>query len=95
MDPQPHDDAIVVPLPRKAPDGDIEIPPHAIPEQVVWRYDGTGKRTQNWTFSGDVRYVSGAEGDRLHGELNAVIHDLLDWAMTQERAEQPDEREAA
>jgi hypothetical protein len=31
----------------------------------------------------------------LRGELNAVIYDLLDWAMTQERAEQPDEREAA
>jgi hypothetical protein len=58
------------------------------------QYNQIRNRTKNWTFSGHVRYVSGTEGDRLRGELAAVIRDLLDWAATQ-RAEQADDQEAA
>ncbi|MDX8036567.1 hypothetical protein SK803_40775 [Lentzea sp. BCCO 10_0856] len=58
------------------------------------QYNQMRNRTKNWTSSGHVRYVSGAEGDRLRGELAAVIRDLLDWASTQ-RVEQADDQEAA
>ncbi|MFC3898154.1 hypothetical protein ACFOWZ_42360 [Lentzea rhizosphaerae] len=58
------------------------------------QYNQIRNRTKNWAFSGHVHYVSGAEGDRLRGELAAVIRDLLDWAATQ-RAEQADDQEAA
>jgi hypothetical protein len=84
----------LVPEPRKPPVGDTDSLRDNGSDQQEWQYNQTRSRTKNWTFSGHVRYVSGAEGDRLRGELAAVIRDLLDWASTQ-RAEQADDQEAA
>lgn len=83
-----------VPLPRKPPVGDTESLCDNGSSLHERQYNQIRNRTKNWTFSGHVRYVSGAEGDRLRGELAAVIRDLLDWAATR-RAEQADDQEAA
>jgi len=83
-----------VPPPRKPPIGDTGSLCDNGSDLDKEQYNQIRNRTKNWTFSGHVRYVSGAEGDRLRGELAAVIRDLLDWAATQ-RAEQADDQEAA
>lgn len=83
-----------VPPPRKPPVGDTEPLRDNSSSLDERQYNQIRNRTKNWTFSGHVRYVSGAEGDRLRGELAAVIRDLLDWAATQ-RADQADDQEAA
>lgn len=84
----------IVPLPQKPPVGDTKPLRDNGSEHNEWHYNQIGNRTKSWDFSGHVRYVSGAEGDRLRGELAAVIRDLLDWAATQ-HAEQVDDQEAA
>lgn len=84
----------LVPEPRKPPVGDADSLRDNGSDQQEWQYDQTRNRTKNWAFTGHVRYVNGAEGDRLRGELTAVIRDLLDWASSQ-RAEQADDQEAA
>lgn len=84
----------IVPLPDKPPVSGMEPLCNNGSEHHEWHYNQIGNRTKSWAFSGHVRYVSGAEGDRLRGELAAVIRDLLDWAATQ-RAEQVDDQEAA
>ncbi|MGW4211715.1 hypothetical protein ACWEIJ_27240 [Lentzea sp. NPDC004789] len=83
-----------IPPPRKPPIGDTESLRDNGSRLNERQYNQIRNRTKNWTFSGHVRYVSGAEGDRLRGELAAVIRDLLDWAATQ-HAEQADDQEAA
>lgn len=84
----------IVPPPQEPPVGDTESLCDKGSDHRERQYNQTRNRTKNWTYSGHVRYVSGAEGDRLRGELAAVIRDLLYWAATQ-RAEQADDQEAA
>jgi hypothetical protein len=59
-------------------------------DQAVWSYRNEPTRGKNYTFTGHVRYVDGAEAERLRGELAVVIRDLLAWAATEQRAGQPD-----
>ncbi|MFD5831655.1 hypothetical protein [Lentzea sp. NPDC060358] len=84
----------IVPLPQRPPVSDTEPLCDNGSEHDEWHYNQIGNRTKSWAFSCHVRYVSGAEGDRLRGELAAVIRDLLDWAASQ-RADQADTQEAA
>lgn len=89
---EPHDndtgtgndhEGVVVPLPRKAPDDDVENLPKTGHEQDVWCYDQQQKRVRSRRFSGHINRVGGAEGQRLRGELAAVIRDLVYWAAEQ------------
>jgi hypothetical protein len=88
-------DAVVIPLPRTAPDDDIESLPPTGSDQAVWRYYQGRKRGANRSFSGHATSVGGAEGERLRGELAAVIGELLDWAARQSHNESIEDGEAA
>lgn len=77
-------DAVVIPLPRKAPDDDIENVPQTGSDQPVWWYDQRRKRGGDRRYSGHVNHVHGAEAERLRSELADVIRDLLDWAAQQQ-----------
>lgn len=76
--------------------GDIGDPETARPE---WHYEQRDARGTKRAYVGYVRYVDGAAGDRLRGELAGVIRDLLDWANTARHCEseetEQDERDAA
>lgn len=76
-------DAMVIPLRRQAPDGEVEKWPKTVPDQEVWCYDQKRTRGRDRRFSGRINRVCGAEGDRLRGELTGVICDLLHWAAEQ------------
>lgn len=56
------------------------------PEQVSWTYTGSSERGRALHFSGHVTYLGGAEGERLRGELSAVMGDLLRWAVVARNA---------
>lgn len=71
------------------------------------RTDGHGSEEQQWqhnvrlrasetTFRGSVTYVGGAESDRIRTELASVTRDLLWWAASRQRKQDPAtvEREA-
>lgn len=92
-----HDhEGVVVPLPRKAPDDEVENLPVIASEQAVWWYDQNRKRGGDRRFSGHINRIGGAEGERLRGELAAVIRDLLHWAAEQQsRDESTEDGEAA
>ena len=103
MDPQrnpndPHDDhdsdhdAVVIPLPRQAPDDYLESLHQTGSDQPVWWYDQEWKRGGDRRYSGHVNHIHGAEGERLRGEFAAVIDELLDWAA-QQIQNQPDSRQ--
>jgi len=82
----PHDEheAVVIPLPRKAPDNDIENLPETGSDQPVWWYDQRRKRGEDRHYSGHVNHIYGTEAERVRGELADVIRDLLDWAAQQQ-----------
>lgn len=85
--PDDHDDnqdAVVIPLPRKAPDDDIGNLHQTGLSQPVWWYDQTRKRGGDRHFSGLVNHVHGAEAERLRGELAEVVRELLAWAAEQQ-----------
>jgi hypothetical protein len=82
-------DAVVIPLPRYAPDNDVENLPKTGSDQPVWWYDQKRKRGGDRRYSGYVNHIHGAEGERLRGEFAAVIGELLDWAA-QQIQNQPD-----
>jgi hypothetical protein len=84
-------DAVVIPLPRKAPDDDIEHLPTIRPDQPVWWYDQSRKRGGERRYCGYVNPIRGAESERLRGELAQVIQELLDWAATQHPGDQSTE----
>ncbi|WP_139320805.1 hypothetical protein [Saccharomonospora sp. CUA-673] len=89
-------DRVVIPLPRKAPEDDVENLPKIAPDQDVWWYDQKQKRGGDRRFSGHINRVGGTEGERLRGELAAVIRDLLHWAAEQQsRDESTEDGEAA
>lgn len=75
---------VVVPLPRKPPDDDVENLPEIATDQAIWWYDQKRKRGGDRRFSGHINRIGGAEGERLRGELAAVIRDLLRWAAEQQ-----------
>jgi hypothetical protein len=93
----PHDDhdsdrdAVVIPLPRQAPDDYLEDLLQTDSDQQVWWYDQKRKRGDR-RYSGHVNHIHGAEGERLRGEFAAVIGELLDWAAQQVQ-NQPDSTE--
>ncbi|MFC0432577.1 hypothetical protein [Kutzneria buriramensis] len=84
-------DAVVVPLPRKALDDYIESLPETGSDQPVWWYDQKQKRGGDRTYSGHVNHVHGAEAERVRGELAKVIQELLDWAAQQQSGDQSTE----
>lgn len=88
-------DEVVIPLPRKAPDDDIENLPHTASDQPVWWYEQKRKRGGDCSYSGHVNHVHGAEAERLRGELADVIRDLLDWATQQSSDQSTEDGEAA
>lgn len=49
-------------------------------EPPAWSYCQTGPRGTSRTYTGQVTYVGGAEGERLRRELATVVRDLLEWA---------------
>lgn len=56
--------------------------------------DGRNHHDVDWTFTTDVRWVDGAEGDWLRKELAGVVRELLVWAsddMTNSEGEEPGE----
>jgi hypothetical protein len=84
-------DAIVIPLPRKAPDDDVENLPHTGSEQPVWWYEQERERGCDRRYSGHVNHIRGAEAERLRGQLADVIRDLLDWVAGQPTGDQSTE----
>lgn len=82
--PDDQENAIVIPLPRKAPDDDIENLPQIGPDQPVWRYNQSRKRGVERRYSGYINHIQGAEAERLRGELAQVVQELLDWAAQQQ-----------
>jgi hypothetical protein len=46
-----------------------------------WCYHQKTKRGQNRCYHGHIRRVGGTEGQRLRGELAAVLRELLEWAV--------------
>lgn len=84
-------DAVVIPLPRKAPDEDIDNLPHTCSDQPVWWYDQTRERCGDRRYSGHVNHIHGAEAERLRRELADVIRDLLDWAARRSTGDQSTE----
>ncbi len=80
--------AIVIPLPRKYLGENIESQRKTGADQQVWWYDQRRKRNNNRTYSGHIKYVYGAEADRVRGELAAVIRELLDWSARQHADDQ-------
>lgn len=76
-----------IPSPRPAPDDHIENLPRTDPDQSEWWYDQRGKRGKNRRYIGYVTRIDGAEGDRIRGELAAIIRDLLNWAKQQTETE--------
>src|SRR5690606_41172415 len=76
-------DAVVIPLPRNAPDNDIENLPETGSDQPVWWYDQRRKRGEDRHYSRHVNHIYGTEAERVRGELADVIRDLLDWAAQQ------------
>ncbi|MGQ0773481.1 MAG: hypothetical protein ACT4NY_03535 [Pseudonocardiales bacterium] len=84
-------DAVVIPLPRQAPDNDIENLPETGSDQPVWWYDQRRKRGGDRKYSGHVNHIHGTEAERVRGELADVIRELLDWAARQQSDEQSTE----
>lgn len=89
-------DPVRVPRPRRAPDDDAGNLPEMASDQAVWWYDQKRARGGDRRFHGHVTRVGGAEGERLRGELAAVVRDLLEWAAEQQsRDESTEEGDAA
>jgi hypothetical protein len=64
-----------------------ESPPVDTPsDQASWSYTGRIERGRVRHFSGHVTHLGGAAGERLRGELAAVISELLRWAATTSNA---------
>jgi hypothetical protein len=87
-DPDNHRDSggaigFPIPSPRPAPDDHIENLPDIGSDNPVWQYDQPRKRGNNRCYTGHVDRIGGTEGDRLRGDLAAIISDLLDWAKQQ------------
>jgi len=49
-------------------------------DQETWEYAGHSERGRVQQYTGHVTYLGGAAGERLRGELAAVIEELLRWA---------------
>jgi hypothetical protein len=98
-DPDHHrdsDDAmgeLSIPSPRPAPDDHIGNVPEIGSGDVVWWHDRPQKRGPHRRYTGHVQRMSGVEGDRLRGDLAAVIRDLLDWATRHAGTADTDSRE--
>jgi hypothetical protein len=56
-----------------------------------WSYDYRGKRGAAVSFTGHLIYIGGEAGERLLGELGAVLRDLLEWAYDQQQSEGQDD----
>ena len=71
-----------------------ETPPVDTPsDQAIWSYTGRSERGRDRHFTGHVTHLGGAAGERLRGELAAVISELLRWAATASNAaEEPSDR---
>jgi hypothetical protein len=95
-----------IPSPRPAPDDDIaglrETQPKSQPEErpeelsgsgsgdPVWWYDQPRKRGADRRYWGEVEWIGGPEGDRLHEKLSEIVRDLLDWAHTERMKSETD-----
>jgi hypothetical protein len=87
----PAESGQVLPFPRKPPDNAIPTP-ELNPDATGSTYNRPDERRPGWTFTGQVEYVGGAEGDRMRAQLADVIRQLLEWAAGQS---QDQDREAA
>lgn len=92
-------DGADIPLPRRPLDdhpalghADTENTRGGLPEngsvEPIWRYDQTWKRGKRHRYNGYVDRIGGVEGKRLREGLAAAIRDLLDWAASQQAAQQ-------
>jgi hypothetical protein len=73
------------PTKPRAAETTSDIPANTGADQAKWCYDQNNKRGPGRRYSGQIRRVSGPEGERLRAELAAVMKDLLQWAAeTQE-----------
>jgi hypothetical protein len=84
-------DATVIPL-RKPAGISGDDRPENVTNDTGWRYHQKRKGKTGRTYSGHVTRVGGAEGERIRGDLAAVLADLLTWASGQDPRE---ERKAA
>ncbi|WP_157186707.1 hypothetical protein [Nocardia jiangxiensis] len=57
------------------------------PTQLTWSYSQRRERRNERQFSGHVRFLHGAQAERLCGELADVLGELLEWAAKQQRAD--------
>lgn len=98
-DPIGDQDAVVIPLARKAPDSNRDNPSADFAEtrytQPVWSYSQRGKRQRERQFFGHVSYLHGTQAERLRGELADVTGRLLDWAGQQQSGDHSTENGAA
>ncbi|MFF3573709.1 hypothetical protein ACFYXQ_38720 [Nocardia jiangxiensis] len=73
----------------------IENVPEAGSTQPIWGYSQSRERRSERQFSGHVRFLHGAQAERLRGELADVVGELLDWAAKQQSADHSAEGGAA
>ena len=76
--------AVVIPLPRKAPDNDIANLPRTGSDQPVWWYGQLRKRGGDRRYSGHINHSHGTEAEQARAQLADVIRELLDWAAHQQ-----------
>lgn len=86
--------AVVIPLRKKAGiSGDDR--PEFVTGDTGWRYDEKRRSKPDRIYSGQVTRVGGAEGERIRGNLAAVLAELLTWASERDEQDSREERKAA
>jgi hypothetical protein len=98
-DPDNHRDSgdaigFPIPSPRPAVDDYIKNLPEIDSDNPAWSYDQPRKRGNNRHYRGHVDRIGGTEGDRLRGDLAAIVRDLLDWAARQTASDAESNRQS-
>lgn len=99
MQPHEHDPpdsaddqhASAIPLPRQPLDENVDGLPHVGTAEPGWHYAQKPARGSHRRYCGYVRYVDGAEAQRLREILPDIIRELLDWAAQQQFDDQSTE----
>ncbi|WP_235926359.1 hypothetical protein [Actinokineospora pegani] len=88
------DGAVVIPLRKKAGiSGDDR--PEFVTDDTGWRYDEKRRGKPDRFYFGTVTRVGGTQGERIRGNLAAVLAELLTWASEWDEQGSREERKAA
>ncbi|XVV04506.1 hypothetical protein ACQPW3_03555 [Actinosynnema sp. CA-248983] len=87
-------DAVVIPL-RKKPGISGDDRAESVTGDTGWRYDEKRRGKPDRIYSGTVTRVGGAEGERIRGNLAAVLAELLTWAGERDGQDSREEGKAA